>query len=226
MMAGCVADPSIKQDVLPDYPPVSDELNNIFQEEIKKSGEGKIIFNVPEKMLIRQSEVVTVRISRSFNEDLLRSVQGNGTTEIKSIIAVPSAKVSLTGDSDFFKINLKNKDEEKAIFSDKYTEWLYEVIPNQAGEANLYLNIHLIIENQDGKRIKEYLIPKNVKIEDDPITNTIIYIGNNILAILGLIISLLGLTWLGGVIVERVIKPKKTASKAKRVYKNRKNRNL
>ena len=156
-----------------------------------KSTDSKIVYNLPDEMTLRSSEKVTVRIARKPFEDILRNLEGNGNPEILTIQSVHTAKVTLKGDSEFFDISLKNGEEEKNISTEDATDWFFEVIPKQAGDANLYLNINVINATPNGSRsIKEYPLIGKVKVHNNRFESFFLFIQSNILTILGLIVAL------------------------------------
>jgi hypothetical protein len=157
--------------------------------------DARIVENIPKVMKIRQPEKITVRISRKTNEDIFRRLEGNGDIETHSVPSSSFANVMLKGDDGFFDISLKNGAEEKTLSSYDYTDWYFEVTPKQAGEANLYLNVDLISRNQTGKQgIRELPIIKKIRVEDDMMDNILIYLQNNFLAILAILVpSVVGL---------------------------------
>lgn len=170
-----------------------------------KSVDSRIIHNLPEEMTVRSSEKVTVRITRRTAEDLLSNLEGNGNPEIKTIRSVHNAKVTLKGDSEFFDISLKNGEEEKVVSSEGTTDWFFEVIPKQAGEANLYLNVNVLYVASDGNRsVKEYPEVRKVKINNSTLSSVILYIQNNFLTILGLFIAFLAVGFIGTAVQKRI----------------------
>ncbi len=156
-----------------------------------KNGDSRIVHNLASRMTIRKSEKVTVRINRKTSDDILRNLEGNGDPELKTVQSISLAKITLKGDEGYFDISLKNGEEEKNIQSDGNTDWYFEVVPKQAGEANLYLNIAVYQQNDAGKRpIKEIPTVKKVQIENDRTGGLLSYFQLNLLAILGMIITL------------------------------------
>ena len=146
-------------------PSPSPSLQELIDEEIKKLPKGKILFNPPKEMKVRETELVEVRITKSMAEELTRDLKGRGDPIIEEINVSTSMNVRLTGIN--FDIEPQNG-AAQAIESDKFTKWVFYVTPLKSGIQTLYITVYAIISipGYDDKE-KEYEVEDweiNVKV--------------------------------------------------------------
>jgi hypothetical protein len=172
------------------FPKKFHELPSIESDEFKTTS--SVVTNLPDALTVNQSDKVTVRISPNSHPSLFEKIEGGGDLSMTKAPPMMSAKVSLKGDDGFFEISLKNGDEEKSVGNSQGTDWIFEIVPKQAGDANLYLSIGAIWQDGRGNRsVKELPTIKKVRIGDDILGRVWVWVQANILTILGLAVALI-----------------------------------
>ena len=169
-----------------------------YQELIDKALEelpmGRILFNPPKEMKVRETELVEVRITQNLTEDLTKGLEGPGEPQIKETKVATYMKVRLTGSG--FNI-VPEISEPQMIESDKYTHWEFHVTPLNSGIQTLKLTYFVITSVQGTDRQKEYIVGDwEVSVKVTPMGQLKCYwqfIVTTLIAIIALIIAIIAI---------------------------------
>jgi hypothetical protein len=111
----------------------------LIQAEFARLEGGHVVYNPPEEMQVGERERVEVRIAQGVTETLAaESLQGRGEPVVEAIPVSAFMKVRLTGDA--FAITPLSS-EEQFLVADTFTEWAWDVVPEEAGDQSLTLLI-------------------------------------------------------------------------------------
>jgi hypothetical protein len=157
---------------------------------------GRILFNPPKEMKVRETKLVEVRITQNRTEDLTKGLEGPGEPQIKETEVSTYMKVRLTGSG--FAIDIDPEiSEAQMIESDKYTHWEFHVTPLKSGIQTLRLTYFVIISVQGTDRQKEYEVGDwGVSVKVTPMGLLKSYwqfVVGTLIAIVALIISIIGI---------------------------------
>lgn len=98
--------------------------------------QGQILYNPPTEMQRGERERVEVRVSLDPGEDLTENLQGSGEPVQEQIPVARFMAVRLTGTA--FEI-IPLSSEEQVVARDAFTQWSWDVIPEEGGEQRLSL---------------------------------------------------------------------------------------
>jgi hypothetical protein len=111
----------------------------LIQAEFARLEAGHVLYNPPEEMQVGRRERVEVRIAQGVTETLAaESLQGSGEPVVEAVPVSAFMKVRLTGDA--FTITPLSS-EEQFLVADTFTEWAWDVVPEEAGDQRLTLLI-------------------------------------------------------------------------------------
>ena len=161
--------------------------------EFNRLSPGLILFDPPETMTVGIPEKVTVRIAKSFTDEMLSGLSRRPTFDSLEQIGT-SMKVQLKSDPGDFDIVAINS-EEQAITDRGFTEWNWGVSPNTSGEHRLYI-VAVIVAGDKVKDHQPYEKVINVKV--NPVYSTKKFARNNWAYILTTILG--GTSIIGGAV--------------------------
>jgi hypothetical protein len=136
----------------PSPKPVDTQIDN----RLETAKNGQIVFNPPKQMQTGKDETITVRISKSLVDDLTRGLLGSGDPQSQNIKVGSEMGVTLKGPQDYFTIALLNSSEKQAITDSEATQWVFDVLPLKAGQADLILTAYVVLETPDGAEQHDY----------------------------------------------------------------------
>ena len=145
---------------------LSKKSNFIYSEKKKDYHEGKVIYNIPSQMKVRQTYPVILRISSSSVniyeniKDSLKEVSIPITSSMQVKLIDPSPD-----DDKAFSIITDNDAIQIVDSNDTYTQWNWDVTPLKSGIKELKLVISTI---KDGK-LKETVYQGEIKVKINPI---------------------------------------------------------
>jgi excisionase family DNA binding protein len=130
--------------------------------EFEKLSAGRILYNPPTEMTVGEALIIEVRVTLNNTEPLTSGLQGPGSPVVEPLLVGPFMKANISGDK--FKITALS-DEEQIVNRKTFTQWIWEVVPLEAGNQALYLTMTARIKIQgDGEEKKDILV-KNTKIK-------------------------------------------------------------
>lgn len=164
--------------------------------EIQSIEEGQIAYDLPVKMVVGQTERITVRIAKGDTidqEQLILSPTGDEPLAVASLEVGQQMQVRLYNPQEdpvdpFFTIQLNGSTEIKTIEEGRYTQWDWSVKPNRKGEAPLKLVAYI---SENGNSLEREVFEEIVLINS---TRRHILIPYSYLAGL-LVLVLLGLSY-------------------------------
>jgi hypothetical protein len=107
-----------------------------------------IAFNPPKEMTVGTPERFTVRIARNSAEEAIRkNLAGSGVPEVERIQVGTFMHARLYGDG--FDITAYSK-ESQAVPDNGFAEWSYQLLPLEAGDLKLTLQISLRVKLPGG----------------------------------------------------------------------------
>lgn len=149
--------------------------NTKIVKENSDLSEGRIVYKIPDKMKIRSTYKVLVRISKSKTVlSIYDSLSGDVRTstlpvtesmEVKLIDISPSDKKS-------FEITQDNNAEQIIEEGDTYTEWSWDVTPVRVGNSKLKIIISVIRDK--GK--KDIVYEDTVEVEKDILVQILFFL--------------------------------------------------
>ena len=191
--------------------PVDTQIDN----RLDSAKNGQIAFNPPKQMQAKKNETVTVRISKSLVNDLTQGLLGGGAPQSQDIKVGSEMGVTLKGPADYFTIALLNSSEKQAITDSETTQWVFDVLPLKAGQANLILTAYVVLDTPDGAEQHDYpVFAREIQITTAPnpfLPAVLGFIGDN----WDKLLAALGATGILGWIGSRLKKKKKAAHRAK-----------
>lgn len=128
--------------------------------------DGRVVYKIPERMTIRETSKVLLRISKS---KATVSVYDNldGTVRTSEIPVTQTMEVNLVdpspADNKSFEIVPDNNAVQVVDSGDTYTEWTWNVTPVRAGSSSLKIVVSVI---RDGNK-KDVVYEDSVKVERD-----------------------------------------------------------
>jgi hypothetical protein len=192
--------------------PVDTQIDNRL--EIAKSGQ--IVFNPPKQMQAGKDETVTVRISKALVNDLTQGLLGSGDPQSQDIKVGSEMGVTLKGPANYFTIALLNSSEKQAVTDTEATQWVFDVLPLKAGQANLILTAYVVLDTPDGAEQHDYpVFAREIQITTAPkpfLPAVLGFIGDNWDKLLAALGSLGILGWIGS----RFTKKRKVKAKPAR----------
>ncbi len=123
--------------------PAVPDWNAIVKEELDKLQIGQLLFNPPAGMTLGETDRVVARLSENLAENITADIQGRGVPQVEPIRVGTFMKVRLAGDK--FDITALNN-EEQIVAGDHFTEWAWDVTPNEPGEQTLHLTVSVIVK--------------------------------------------------------------------------------
>src|SRR5215469_6871600 len=189
--------------------PVDTQIDN----RLDSAKNGQIAFNPPKQMRAGKNETVTVRISKSLINDLTQGLLGGGSPQSQDIKVGSEMGVTLKGPADYFTIALLNSSEKQAITETETTQWVFDVLPLKAGQANLILTAYVVLDTPDGAEQHDYpVFAREIQITTAPkpfLPAVLGFIGDNWDKLLAALGSLGILGWIGSRFKKkRKVKPK------------------
>lgn len=147
------------------------EWKRILDKELERLALGWIVFNPPRNMKVGVEERIEVRLTRGQQARLLKGLKGRGLPQMDVIKLGPLMRVRLAGDDTF---DLKSRSEEEQIVEDRgYTEWAWDVVPQEPGKHKLSLLVTVRIRLPYGEEKKDLLVKdKHVWVEINPVYTT------------------------------------------------------
>jgi len=128
--------------------------------------EGRVVYKIPEKMKIRSTYKVLVRISKSKSVvsiyDSLSQKVMTSTLPVTQTMEVKLIDVS-PADRKCFEITEDNNAVQIIDEGDSYTEWSWDVTPIKVGNSKLKIVISII---RDGNK-KDVVYEDSVEVEKD-----------------------------------------------------------
>ncbi len=105
---------------------------------------GRLLFNPPDRMQLRETQRVEVRVAGALDldEDLLADLRGRGTPHLEQVPTAPVMAVTLRGDG--FRID-SYSDEEQSVSGEDVTTWEYDITAQQRGRQRLVISVSLRI---------------------------------------------------------------------------------
>jgi hypothetical protein len=105
---------------------------------------GRLLFNPPDRMQLRETQRVEVRVAGALDldEDLLADLRGRGTPHLEQVPTAPVMAVTLRGDG--FRI-VSYSDEEQSVSGEDVTTWEYDITAQQRGRQRLVISVSLRI---------------------------------------------------------------------------------
>jgi len=149
--------------------PSTSDLVLLVQTEFARLAAGHILYNPPDTMRVGQKERVEVRITQGMTETLVvETVRGRGAPVVEQIPVSTFMKVRLTGDA-FAIIPLSS--EEQVVIGDSYTEWMWDVTPQRAGERTLTLLVtaRVLLAGFPAEQRDLKIIERPIKVAVNPI---------------------------------------------------------
>mgnify|MGYP001565934752 CR=1 FL=1 len=128
--------------------------------------EGRVVYKIPEKMKIRDTYRVLVRIAKSKSTmSIYDSLKGTVRTSVIPITSTMEAKLIDPSPSDHKSFEIVTDNEAVQIIEDgeTYTEWSWNVTPIRVGNSNLKIVISII---RDGNK-KDVVYEDSVEVEKD-----------------------------------------------------------
>lgn len=139
------------------------------QSAIASSRIGKIIYESPSKMLLNQSEQVTVRIShKSLKEEILKkgldaAKTKEGALEISDVMEV--ALFEAAGQQNFHIFPLNNA--EQLLNKKSYTEWRFTLNAKRVGKFPMILRVSMKVHLPELGEKKKDIVTWSSSIEVD-----------------------------------------------------------
>lgn len=154
------------------------ELESLIENEVKKLQEGRILYNIPEKMKVGRAERVVVRIEKAATDAFEKNLEGSGNYEIDDIKVAPLMKVRLFGDGKMQILEVS--DPEQIVIGDYYSQWVWEVTPLKSGHTSISLVVSFKINIPDQvDRYQDYvLFDKQINVEINPLFSIRSFIEN------------------------------------------------
>lgn len=150
------------------------EWYEVLQQEIERLPIGKISFNPPATMKVGVKERIETRISRDINTDLVTSLKGRGLPHVEELTVSELMKVRLSGVD--FEINTLNE-EEQIIANTGFTEWAWDVTPQNSGNKVLHLHVTLRIRLPFGEERKDHpVLDRKIVVQVNPIYSVKIFV--------------------------------------------------
>jgi hypothetical protein len=132
------------------------DLAQLIRAQVAELVPGQIVFNPPTKMRVGDPEQVTVRISRTLTESRIKeNLQGRGVPQVEQIEVGTFMRVRLFGSG--FEVMTKS-DENQAVPEDHFAEWLFDVLPLEAGPEKLELQVAV-----------RFKLPKSEEVTELPV---------------------------------------------------------
>lgn len=136
--------------------------------------EGRVVYKIPDRMKIRSTYKVLVRISKSKSVvsiyDSLKGTVRTSTIPITQTMEVVLVDPS-PDDKKSFEIVKDNNAVQIIENGDTYTEWSWNVTPIRVGNSNLKIVISII---RDGNK-KDIVYEDSVMVEKDIITQIMFF---------------------------------------------------
>jgi hypothetical protein len=196
--------------------PATKPIDTQIDNRLDSAKNGQIAFNPPKQMQAGKNETVNVKISKSLVDDLTQGLLGGGAPQSQDIKVGSEMGVTLKGPADYFTIALLNSSEKQAVTDSEATQWVFDVLPLKAGQANLILTAYVVLDTPDGAEQHDYpVFAKEIEITTAPksfLPAVLGFIGANWDKLLAALGSLGVLSWIGS----RFTKKRKVKAKAAR----------
>lgn len=159
----------------PEFISSSPEINLIEVDNTKvvkpsaDLSEGRVVYYIPEKMKVRSTYKVTVRIAKSKSVvSMLDSLKGTVMTSVIPVTSTMEVKLVDISPSDnkAFEIVDGNSGEQIVEEGDTYTEWSWDVTPLKVGNSKLKIVVSVIRNNNK----KDVVYEDTVEVEKDVTT--------------------------------------------------------
>lgn len=169
-------------------PNPSPEPTDVFEYEYNRLGPGLILFDPPEQMTVGIRERVTVRIAKAFTDEMLSVLRNNPTKAGLEKVGT-TMKVQLKGEGQDFEIASLNS-EEQGISDKGFTEWAWNVLPNDSGDHRLYIVAVVVVKAGDKEKVKDYpSYQKMINVRVNPVYSTKRFLRDNWTYILSTIVG-------------------------------------
>lgn len=132
----------------------------------KEYSEGRVVYNIPQKMKVRSSYHIFLRIAKSkATFSIYDSLGGQVSTAVIPVTQTMEVKLIDTAPNDnkAFEIISDNSNEQMIENGDTFTEWSWNVIPIRPGKTSLDIIVSIV---RDGNK-KEIVYQDNIIIERD-----------------------------------------------------------
>ena len=137
--------------------------------------EGKVIYQIPSEMKVRETSQVFVRIGKS-SVNIYENL--NGEIRETSIPITQTMEVSLVdpspSDNKIFEIIPDNQAIQIVDSTDTYTQWTWNVTPLKSGSSDLKIVVSII---KNGNK-KEVVYQDKVKIKINPFKQFVFWFNN------------------------------------------------
>jgi len=170
------------------HAPDGPNFNNAWP-DLTNTVEGRVAFNVPEKMKQGEGQRVTIRISANSSEDLSRNLANAPPYKTDKIRVAPYMTVKLKGDPEVFQIVALTPDDQ-FVAQDTFTQWLFDVKPLESGiqELNLLVGVRVRIGDSAQETRLDLFYERKLTVEVDRVWATMHFFGNNWKWIIGTIL--------------------------------------
>jgi hypothetical protein len=147
----------------------SPDWGALVKAELDKLQIGRILFNPPADMTVGKTERVEVRISQNPAEEIAKGLKGRGVPQIEAVKVGTFMRVALSGGG--FKLTPLFDKPEQVVAPDGFTEWAWDVLPQQAGERQLNLMVTVRIKLPGAaEESKQYpVIDKDIRVHVNPV---------------------------------------------------------
>lgn len=165
--AGPTSAPLAPTQPAPTTEPESVTLARLVQETLAGMEVGQILYNPPTEMRVGEAERVEVRIGPEEVAGFTEGLEGGGEPIVESLPISTFMKVRLSGES--FTITPLTSEEQVVIPGD-FSEWIWEVTPQRAGEHRLYVTVTARVKLAGyGEEQKDLeVIERTVQVQVDP----------------------------------------------------------
>jgi len=150
----------------------------LVQAEFERMSRGSILYNPPEQMRLGQTERVEVRITRGDAARLAEGLEGRGEPTVEQLPVASFMSVRLLGAG--FEITPLGS-EEQVIVGDTYTQWAWDVTPQDAGEQSLDLIVtaRVKLPGYSDERKDLEVIRRRIVVRVDPGYALASFVGSN-----------------------------------------------
>jgi hypothetical protein len=136
---------------------------------------GKIAYNAPERMGLRESARVEVRITRQVNPNgqFTSGFPGNAPVRVESLPVGTTMKAELfSTDMEVVAIG----ESVKELRSEEPVRWLWEIKPTKSGTAYVYLAVAVLY---NGKALAESYWTRQIEVQVGPAESAGSWLGRN-----------------------------------------------
>ena len=137
--------------------------------------EGLIVYKVPKEMVVGNSYVVKIRITRESNKTILvigdRKIpiadDDNSIVSIEEINVSPIMSANLIVSKNSFRIDILST-EYQNISERGYTEWAWNIIPLKGGDNLLKLNVKIRVKEDGESYYKDIVVfDRKIKVKSN-----------------------------------------------------------